>query len=55
MKKSEMRKLVAEYKEIKLKVKKVENKKISEKLEEIEHKYFHETGRTLQSDFKGIT
>ena len=55
MKKSEIRRLVAEYKEIKLKVKKVQNKKISEKLKEIEHKYFHETGRTIQSDFKEIT
>jgi len=55
MKKSEIRKLVAEYKEIKLMIKKAQNKKISEKLKEIEHKYFHETGRTLQSDFKEIT
>jgi len=55
MKKSEIRKLVAEYKEIKLKIKKVQNKKILEKLKEIEHKYFHETGRIIQSDFKEIT
>ena len=55
MKKSEIKRLVAEYKEIKLKIKKVQNKKILEKLKEIEHKYFHETGRTLQSDFKKIT
>ena len=55
MKKSEIRRLVAEYEEIKLKIKKVQNKKISEKLKEIEHKYFHETGRTIQSDFKEIT
>jgi len=50
-----MRKLVAQYNEIKLKSKKVQNKKITEKLEEIEHRYFHETGRTIQSDFKEIT
>ena len=55
MKKSEIRRLVAEYEEIKLKIKKVQNKKISEKLKEIEHKYFHETGRTIQSDFEEIT
>src|SRR3989344_58696 len=36
-------------------IKKEQNKKISEKLKEIEHKYFHETGRTIQSDFKEIT
>lgn len=53
MKKSEIRKLVAEYKEIKLK--KIQNKKILEKLKEIEHRYFHETGRMIQSDFKEIT
>ena len=54
MKKSEIRRLVAEYKEIKLKIKKVQNKKMSEKLKEIEHKYFHETGRELKSDLKEI-
>lgn len=48
-----MRKLVAEYKEIKLK--KIQNEKTSEKLKEIKHRYFHETGRTIQSDFKEIT
>ena len=55
MKKSEIRKLIVEYKEIKLKIKKAQNKKTLEKLKEIEHKYFHEIGRTLQSDFKEIT
>lgn len=48
-----MRKLVAEYKEIKLK--KIQNKKTLDKLKEIEHRYFHEIGRTIQSDFKEIT
>jgi len=54
MKKSEIKKMIAEYKENKLKIKKVQNKKILEKLNEIEHRYFHETGRTIQSDFKEI-
>jgi uncharacterized membrane protein (DUF106 family) len=53
MKKSEIRKLVAEYKEIKLK--KIQNKKTLEKLKEIEHRYFHETGRMIQSNFKEMT
>jgi hypothetical protein len=53
MKKSEMKKLVAEYKEIKLK--KIQNKKTLEKIKEIEHRYFHETGRTIQFDLKEIT
>ena len=52
MKKSELRKLVAEYKEIKIKLKKSPNKKLKEKLVEIEHRYFHETGRTLESYIK---
>ncbi len=52
MKKSELRKLVAEYKEIKTKLKKSLNKKLKEKLGEIEHRYFHETGRTLESYIK---
>ena len=52
MKKSEIRKLIVEYNEIKLKI---QNKKMSEKLKEIEHRYFHETGRTIQSDLKEIT
>lgn len=48
-----MKKLVAEYKEIKLK--KIQNEKRLDNLKEIEHRYFHETGRIIQSDFKEIT
>jgi len=55
MKKSEIKKLIAKYKEIKLKTQKIQNEKIFEKLKEIEHRYFHETGRTLQSDLKEVT
>ncbi len=55
MKKSELQKLVAEYKEIKIKLKKSQNKKLKEKLTEIEHRYFHETGRILESYIKEIT
>lgn len=55
MKKFEIRKLIVEYKEINLKIKKVQNKKMLEKLKEIEHKYFHETGRDLKFDLKEIT
>jgi len=54
MKNSEIRKLVSEYKETKMRIKK-QDKKLLEKLEEIEHRYFHETGRTLKVDFKEIT
>lgn len=52
MKNSELRKLISQYKEIKQKNKKknVDNLKLSEKLKDIEHRYFHETGRTLKSD-----
>ena len=54
MKKSELRRLVAEYKEVKIKIKKSPNKRYSERLEEIKHRYYHETGRTLESDFSDV-
>ncbi len=54
MKNSELRKLVSQYKEIinKQKKKHVDVAKLSEQQKEIEHRYFHETGRTLKSDLK---
>ena len=55
MKNSELRKLVANYKEIKLKIEKSNNQKLKEKLEEIEHRYYHETGRPLKFDLEEIT
>jgi len=55
MKKSELRRLVAEYRENKDKLKKLPNKKLKEKLSEIEHRYFHETGRSLEAYLKEIT
>ena len=55
MKRSELRRLVAEYKEIKIKSVKTPNSKLKEKLGLIEHRYFHETGRIMKSDIKGIT
>ena len=55
MKKSELRKLVVEYKETKLKFLKLNNSKLKERINEIEHRYYHETGRTLQSDLEEIT
>ena len=52
MKNSELRKLVSQYhKTAQDKKKKNSNSyKLSEKLKEIEHRYYHETGRTLKSD-----
>ncbi len=55
MKKSELRKLVAEYKKIELKLKKIKDKKLQEKLDQIEHRYYHETGRMLKLDQEEIT
>ena len=52
MKKSELRRFVAEYKEIKIKLVKVHNNKLKEKLKEIEHRYFHETGKMIKPDIK---
>lgn len=54
MKKSELRRLVAEYHEMKTKLKKTQNKKLTEKLKEIEHRYFHETGRSILSDISEV-
>jgi len=54
MKKAELKKLISQYKEIisKQKKKYVDSLKLSVKLKEIEHRYFHETGRTLKSDLE---
>ncbi|WP_428325194.1 hypothetical protein [Nitrosopumilus sp.] len=54
MKNSELKKLVSQYKEIKNKQSKkyADSFKLAEKLKEIEHRYVHETGRTLKSDLK---
>jgi hypothetical protein len=52
MKKSELRKLVSEYQTLKTRFDKSKDTQISEKLEQIEHRYFHETGRDLKSDLK---
>ena len=55
MKKTELRLLIANYKELKVRIKKSGNKKLREKLGEIEHRYYHETGRQLKSDLEEIT
>ena len=54
MKNSDIRKLISQYKEIIIKQKKknADSFKLSEKLKEVEHRYYHETGRTLKSDLK---
>ncbi len=52
MKKSELRKLIAEYKKTELKSK---YKKLQVKLDQIGHRYYHETGRMLKSDLEDIT
>ena len=54
MKNSDIRKLISQYKEtiIKQKKKNADSFRLSEKLKNIEHRYYHETGRTLKSDLK---
>jgi len=47
LKKSELQKLISDYNLLKLKSKKHD---VSEKLKEIEHRYYHETGRNLSDD-----
>jgi len=54
LKGSELKKLIAEYRETKIKIRKSYQKRYAEKLEEIKHRYYHETGRTLESDYKDI-
>ena len=47
MKKSELRKLISDYTLLKIKSKKHD---VNKKLEEIGHRYFHETGRNISDD-----
>ncbi|MCV0430853.1 hypothetical protein [Nitrosopumilus sp.] len=56
MKNSEIKKLISQYKETvkKQKKKNLNSFRLSEKLKEIEHRYYHETGRTLKSDLKDL-
>jgi len=55
MKKSKLRRLMAGYKEAKIKLSKSKNKKLDDKLKLIEDKYYHETGITLKSDLEEMT
>ena len=52
MKNSDIKKLISQYKEtiMRQKKKNADSFRLSEKLKEIEHRYYHETGRTLKSD-----
>jgi hypothetical protein len=50
MKKSELRKLVAEYNDLKRRSK---NHDLSDKIKELEHRYEHETGRKIQDELDG--
>ena len=50
MKKSEKRKLVAKWKELKRLSK---NHDVSEKLKDVEHRYYHETGTKLEEELDG--
>ena len=50
MKKSEKRKLIAKWKDLK---RVSENYDVSEKLKKIEHRYYHETGTKLEEELDG--
>ena len=52
MKKSEIRRLVAKWRDLKQRSR---NHDLSEKLKEIEHRYYHETGKKLEEEFNGKT
>jgi len=47
MKKSELNKLIQDYSIIKEKLENSYNHKLFEKLKELEHRYYHETGDNL--------
>jgi len=55
MKSSEFRRLVAQYKEIRLKFSKSNDIKLKEQLNGLERRYYHETGGTIKSDLDEIT
>ena len=50
MKKSEIRRLVVEWKDLK---RRSRNHDVFEKLKEIEHRYYHETGKKLEEELDG--
>ena len=52
MKKSEIRRLVAKWRDLKQRSR---NHELSEKLKEIEHRYYHETGKKLEEKFDGYS
>jgi len=55
MKKSELKKLIVEYKNLSSKSNQKEsshNQKTLDKLKELEHRYFHETGREITSNLE---
>jgi len=52
MKKTEIRRLITKWRDIKQRSR---NKEFAEKLKEIEHRYYHETGKKLEEQFDGKT
>jgi len=52
MKKSEIRRLVAKWRALKQRSR---THDLSEKLKEIEHRYYHETGKKLEEELDGKT
>lgn len=55
MKKYELRRRVAGYKETEIESSRSKNKKLNDELKFIEHQHHHKTGRTLKSDLEGMT
>ena len=55
MKKIELQRLVTEYKETKIRFSKSNNIKLKEQLKQLEHRYHHETGKTIKLDLEEIT
>lgn len=53
MKNSELRRLLAEHREVARKQRKTDSARLEEKLRELEQRYYHETGRTIGSGLSG--
>jgi hypothetical protein len=54
MKSIEIRRLVVKCKEIRIKFSKTNDVKLKEQTKQLEHTYYHETGRTIRSDLEEI-
>lgn len=53
MKSSELRRLVARYADLRRRHERLPSARLADELAGMEHRYYHETGRTLKSHLEG--